>query len=183
VDISGGVASLEGRYALALFELARDSRALEAVETSLGTLKQTLAQSEEFRALAASPLIGRAEKSKGALAAAEALQLDPLTRNFIGVLARNGRLARLAQVIRAFGRLAAQHRGELTATVTSARKLDSGQVDAIKSNLKQRMGREIAVDLEVNPEILGGLIVRIGSRMIDGSIRTKLNNLALAMKG
>ena len=111
------------------------------------------------------------------------MKLDPITANFLGVLARNRRLAQLGSVIRAFNTLAARHRGEITAEVTSAHPLDDGQVDAIKQNLRTRMGRDIAVDLSVDPAILGGLVVKIGSRMIDGSIRTKLNNLAQAMKG
>ena len=99
------------------------------------------------------------------------------------MLARNGRLGQLGAVIRAFNTLAARHRGEITAEITSARPLDDGQVDAIKDNLKSRFGTDIAVDLNVDPAILGGLVVKVGSRMIDGSIRTKLNNLAQAMKG
>jgi len=99
------------------------------------------------------------------------------------VLAGNGRLSKLPDVIRSFNLLAARHRGELTAEITSARPLDAAQVDAIKQNLRTRMGRDIAVDLNVDPAILGGLVVKIGSQMIDSSIRTKLNTLAHAMKG
>ncbi len=184
VDISGGIqASLAGRYALALFELARDQKQLDAVAASLAALRQALADSDDFRALTASPLIGRDDKVKAAAATAAALGLDPLTTNFIGVLAQNRRLGELGNVIRAFTLLAARHRGEITAEITSARPLDDSQVDAIKANLRTRMGRDIAVDLNVDPAILGGLVVKIGSQMIDGSIRTKLNSLALAMKG
>ena len=111
------------------------------------------------------------------------MKLDPITANFLGVLAQNRRLAQLGDVIRAFNTLAARHRGEITAEVTSAHPLDDDQVDAIKQNLRTRMGRDIAVDLNVDPAILGGLVVKIGSQMIDGSIRTKLNTLAQAMKG
>ena len=93
------------------------------------------------------------------------------------------RLSQLGAIIRAFGMLAARHRGEITAEVTSARPLDAGQVDALKANLKSRFGSDIAVDLNVDPAILGGLVVKVGSRMIDGSVRTKLNTLAQAMKG
>lgn len=184
MDISGGIqASLSGRYALALFELARDEKKLESVSASLASLKAALAESEDFRTLTSSPLIGRVEGGKAVLAAAAAMKLDPLTTNFLGVLARNGRLGQLGAVIRAFNTLAARHRGEITAEVTSARPLDDGQVDAIKTNLRSRFGADIAVDLNVDPAILGGLVVKVGSRMIDGSIRTKLNSLAQAMKG
>lgn len=184
MDISSGIqASLAGRYALALFELARDEKQLEAVSGSLATLKQALGESDDLRALISSPLIGRDEQARAAAAVGQSLGLDQLTANFVGVLAKNRRLSQLPAVIRAFNLLAARHRGEITAEVTSARPLDDEQVAAIKQNLRTRMGRDIAVDLSVDPAILGGLVVKIGSQMIDSSIRTKLNNLAHAMKG
>jgi len=184
VDISSGIqASLAGRYALALFGLARDEKQLESVAAGLDAVRRALAESDDFRALTESPLVGRAEAVKAVAAAADAIGLDPLTRNFLGVLAQNRRLSRLPAIIRAFDTLAARHRGEITAEVVSARPLDDDQVAAIRSNLRARTGRDIAVDLDVDPAILGGLVVRIGSQRIDGSIRTKLNTLALAMKG
>lgn len=184
VDISSGIqASLAGRYALALFELARDEKRLESVDASLDAVRRALAESDELRELTTSPLVGRDDAVKAIGAAAQAIGVDPLTRNFLGVLARNRRLAQLPNVIRAFNTLAARHRGEITAEVVSARPLDDDQVAAIKQNLRARMGRDIAVDMSVDPAILGGLIVKIGSEMIDGSIRTKLNTLAQAMKG
>jgi F-type H+-transporting ATPase subunit delta len=184
VDISGGIqASLSGRYAIALFELANEQKQLDAVGASLAAVKQALAESDELRALTTSPLVGREEAVRAAAAVAGTMNLDPITANFLGVLARNRRLAQLPSVIRAFTTLAARHRGEIKAEVVSAHPLDEGQVDAIKQNLRTRMGRDIAVDLSVDPAILGGLVVQIGSQRIDGSIRTKLNNLALAMKG
>jgi len=184
VDISGGIqASLSGRYAIALFELAREEKKLDAVSESLAALKQALAESDQLRALTTSPLVGRDEAIRAVAAVAASMELDPITANFLGVLARNRRLSQLGNVIRAFATLAARHRGEITAEVTSAHKLDEGQVDAIRKNLHTRMGRDIAVDLNVDPTILGGLVVQIGSQRIDGSIRTKLNSLAQAMKG
>ena len=184
MDISGGIqASLSGRYALALFELANEQKKLEAVGRDLAAVAQALAESEDFKALTTSPLVGRDEAVKAVEATAKAMQLDTITANFLGVLAKNRRLGQLPGVIRAFNTLSARHRGELTAEVTSAHTLDDGQVDAIRQNLRTRMGRDIAVDLRVDPAILGGLVVKIESQMIDGSIRTKLNNLAQAMKG
>jgi len=184
VDISGGIqASLAGRYALALFELARDEKKLESVSASLASLKAALAESDDFRTLTTSPLIGRDASAAGAAAAVEAMKLDPLTKNFVGVLARNRRLGQLGPIIRAFNLLAARHRGEITAEVTSARPLADDQVEALKNNLRSRFGSDIAVDLQVDPAILGGLVVKVGSRMIDGSIRTKLGRLAQAMRG
>ena len=184
MENSGGIqASLAGRYATALFELARDERKLEAVGTSLAALRQALAESEELRELTTSPLIGRADALKAVKAVAASMNLDPITANFLGVMAQNRRLTQLPSVIRFFTLLAARHRGETTAEVTSAHPLDDGQVAALKANLKSRVGSDVAVDLHVDPAILGGLIVKIGSQQIDGSIRTKLNTLATAMKG
>ncbi|MGC6331321.1 F0F1 ATP synthase subunit delta [Rhizorhabdus sp. FW153] len=184
MENSGGIqASLSGRYATALFDLARDEKAIDAVSASLQTLKGALADSEDFRRLTTSPLVSRAEALKAVAATAEALGLDPLTTKFLGVLAQNRRLGQTAQVIRSFNQLAAAHRGEVTAEVTSARALTATQVKALKAKLKTQLARDVAVELSVDPSILGGLIVKVGSRQIDGSIRSKLNSLAIAMKG
>jgi F-type H+-transporting ATPase subunit delta len=184
VENSSGIqASLAGRYATALFELARDERQLDTVGASLLTVRDALRDSPELRELTTSPLVGREEALGAIRAAAIAMRVDPITANFLGVLAQNRRLGQLGNVIRFFGLLAAQHRGEITAEVTSAHPLDDDQVGALKANLKSRLGRDVAVDLTVDPTILGGLVVKVGSQMIDGSIRTKLNGLAQAMKG
>jgi F-type H+-transporting ATPase subunit delta len=184
VENSGGIqASLAGRYATALFELARDERQLEAVGASLASLKAALGESDALRGLTTSPLVSREDALKTVAAVAGAMNLDPITAKFLGVLANNRRLGQLASVIRFFNLLAASHRGETTAEVTSAHPLDDQQVAALKANLKTRIGRDVAVDLSVDPAILGGLVVKVGSQMIDGSIRTKLNTLAHAMKG
>ena len=184
VENSGGIqASLAGRYATALFDLARDERQLDAVGASLATLKDALGESDDLKALTSSPLIGRDDSMKGVAAVAGALGLDPITTKFLGVVARARRLSQLPAIMRFFNLLAASHRGETTAQVVSAHPLDQGQLAALKANLKTRLGRDVAVDLDVDPAILGGLVVKIGSQMIDGSIRTKLNTLAHAMKG
>lgn len=184
METSGGIrASLAGRYASALFELARDERQIDAVSSSLQAVRTTLDSSADLRAVTSSPLIDRTEAAKAVSATAAALQLDPTTTNFLGVLARNGRLRQLPEVIRLFGRLVADHRGETTAEVVSARPLDDEQVAALKANLGARAGRNINIDARVDPSILGGIVVRLGSQMIDASIRTKLNTLAQAMKG
>ena len=184
MEISGGIqASLAGRYATALFELAREKKTIDAVGASLATLESALAESADFRTLTTSPVISREEAVRASAASAKALKLDPVTANFLGVLAQNRRLAQLGNIIRAYNQLAAHHRGETSAEVTSAHPLDDDQVAALKRNLKARLGRDVAVDLNVDPAILGGLVVKVGSQMIDGSIRTKLNTLAHAMKG
>lgn len=184
MENSGGIqASLAGRYALALFELARDGKQLDSVGKSLAAIKATLAESGDFRALTTSPLISRDAAAAALKAVGESLKLDSLTLNFLGVLAENRRLAQLGGIIRAFGQLVSNHRGETTAEVTSAHPLSSDQLDALATQLKSRVGRDVALDVKVDPAILGGLVVKLGSQMIDSSIRTRLNTLAQAMKG
>ena len=184
METSGGIrASLAGRYASALFDLARDQRQIESVGNSLDALGQALLDSKDFGELVSSPLVSRDEAGKAFAAIAPQLKLDPITTNFLGVLARNGRKNELRAVIRAFRRLASEHRGETTAEVVTARPLNDDQLAALKSQLRARAGRDAAIDATVDPNILGGIIVKLGSQQIDASIRTKLNRLAQAMKG
>jgi F-type H+-transporting ATPase subunit delta len=184
VETSGGIrASLAGRYASALFELARDQRQIESVGKSLDGLDQALLDSRDFSELVTSPLVSREEAGKAFVALAPKLGLDPLTTNFLGVLAKNGRKKELRNVVRAFRRLAAEHRGETTAEIVTARPLNDDQLGELKQQLRARAGRDVNIDATVDPSILGGIVVRLGSQMIDASIRTKLNRLAQAMKG
>jgi F-type H+-transporting ATPase subunit delta len=184
VEQSGGIqASLSGRYATALFELARDAKKLDKVGASLATLRQALTDSDDLKRLVCSPLISRTEAARAVAALAKPLKLDPLTANFLGVLAENRRLAQLNAIIRDFNILSAHYRGETSAQVITAHPLDDGQMATLTARLKSIVGSEVAVDATVDPSILGGLIVRLGSRQIDGSIRTKHNALATAMKG
>ena len=184
METSGGIrASLAGRYASALFDLARDRRQIESVGKSLETLSQALLDSKDFSELVTSPLVSREESGRAFAALAPKLGLDPVTTNFLGVLARNGRKKELLSVIRAFRRLAADHRGEATAQVVTARPLSDGQLESLRQHLRARAGREVNIDASVDPELLGGIVVKLGSQQIDASIRTKLNRLAQAMKG
>ena len=184
METSGGIrASLAGRYASALFDLARDQRQIESVGGSLDALSQALLDSKDFAELVSSPLVSRDEAGKAFAAIAPQFNLDPITANFLGVLARNGRKGELRNVIRAFRRLAAEHRGEVTADVTTSRPLSDDQIAALKAQLRTRAGRDVTIDATVDPTILGGIVVKLGSQQIDASIRTKLNRLASAMKG
>jgi len=184
VETSGGIrASLAGRYASALFDLARDQRQIESVGNGLDALGQALLDSKDFAELVDSPLVSRDEAAKAFAAVAPALSLDPVTTNFLGVLAKNGRKNQLRPVIRAYRRLAAEHRGEVTADILTARPLNDDQLAALKTQLRGRAGREVTIDASVDPNILGGIVVSLGSQRIDASIRTKLNRLASAMKG
>ena len=178
-----GQASLAGRYASALFGLARDNKQIDAVSRSFESLSRALAESPDLTRLVASPLVTRAEAGKAIAALAPTLELDPLTGNFLGVLAHNGRLRQLPAIIAELKRLAAAHRGETTALVTSAHPLDPGQIATLKQQLTARAGRAVAIDAHVDPAILGGIVIRLGSQMIDASIRTKLDTLAQAMRG
>ena len=184
METSGGIqASLAGRYASALFDLARDERQIDSVERSLEALRQAMVDSRDFAELVASPLVDRDQAGRAFAAVAQSLNLDPITGNFLAVLARNGRKSQLLPVIRAFRRLAAEHRRETTAEVISAFPLNDDQVAQLKAQLRARAGRDVTIDAEVDPAILGGIVVKLGSQMIDASIRTKLNRLATAMKG
>ena len=184
METSGGIqASLAGRYATALFGLARDERQIEAVGRSLDALDQALLDSREFAEFIESPLIGRQEAARTLAALGAEFGLDPITTKFVGVLARNGRKRELRAIIRSFKRIAAEHRGETIAGVVTARPLGDDQVAALKAQLRTRAGRDVILEPTVDPNILGGLVVKLGSQRIDASIRTKLNRLAAAMKG
>ena len=184
MDISGGIqASLAGRYATALFDLAREGKQVEAVEASLRSIDAMIVESPEMKRLVRSPLIGREAAVAAVKAVAQSLQLDPITGNFLGVLAQNRRLVQLAAVIRTFRQLAAGHRGERSAEVTSAHPLSDEQLTTLKQKLRARVGTDVALETRVDPALLGGITVKIGSQLIDSSLRTKLNTLAQAMKG
>ncbi|HWU04279.1 MAG TPA: F0F1 ATP synthase subunit delta [Novosphingobium sp.] len=180
---AGITASLQGRYAAALFELATEKGASHFVETDLNTLGQAIAGSADLADLIRNPQVGRDAAAKAIEGVANVLGLSDLTKQFLGVLAANRRLAALPDIIRAFVAIAAAARGEVTAQVTSAHPLDAEQLAALSAKLAEREGKAIKLETSVDPDLLGGLVVRIGSRQIDSSIRTRLNSLATAMKG
>ncbi len=185
--VSVAAAGLPGRYAAALFDLAQSGKAsaktLDATARDLAILKEALAESADLRALTTSPAISREQAGKAVAALAAALGLTDLTARFLGVLAQNGRLSVLADVIRQFDLMLSAHKGATTAQVIAAHKLTATQKKALETKLKARTGRAIAVDVTVDPSILGGLIVRIGSEQIDSSIKTRLTRLGQQMKG
>jgi len=179
---SVGTSGLAGRYATALFELAEESNALDAVEADLSDLDGLLNESPELARLVRSPVISRTNQGNAMESVLEKSGAGELTRRFIGLLAQKRRLFALAAIIRAFRAKLAAHRGEITAEVISAQPLRSEQLDAVTKAIKDSVGRDVAVDVKVDATLIGGLVVRVGSRMMDGSIRTKLQNLQLAMK-
>ena len=177
------VTGLSGRYARALYELADESKQLDAVAADLRSLAGALKASDDLARLVRSPVLSRDEQGRAMAAIMEAMKLGDLTRRTVGVLAQKRRLFSLDAIIEDYLRLLAAHRGETTAEVSSARALSGDELDRLRATLKQIVGRDVAVETRVDPELLGGLVVRIGSRMLDSSIRTKLQRLELAMKG
>lgn len=176
-------AGLPGRYATALYELAHDSGALDEVAGDLARLGALIGDSRDLRHLIASPLIPRAAQAKAMAAIVAQAKLGTLARRFVGVIAGNRRLAGLPAFIAAFEALLAQRRGELAAEVTSAVPLSQSQINAISASIPGATGRKVRLVLNVDPKLIGGLRVKIGSRLVDASIAAKLSRLQLAMKG
>ncbi|MFQ3666231.1 MAG: F0F1 ATP synthase subunit delta [Sphingomonadaceae bacterium] len=174
---------LAGRYAAALFDLAETDKALDATERALATLEEALNASDDLRKVISDVRLSRAEMGATLAAIADQLELPDLVRRFLGVLAANGRASALPDVIAAFRRQLAAHRGEATAEVVAAHKLTAAQHKALAAKLKARTGRDMQLAVTVDPSILGGLIVRIGSEQIDTSVKTRLQRLGARMKG
>lgn len=176
----GGLAT---RYAAALFELAEGKHQLDAVAADLAALAKMVADSADLKRLINSPVLSRAEQGKAMAAVLKAAGLNELTQKFIGLVAQNRRLFAVPAMIKAFQKMLADKRGEMTAEVTAARPLTDAQQAAVSDAIKRVVGGKVAIDVKVDPSLLGGLIVRIGSRMIDNSLKTKLQKLQFAMKG
>lgn len=174
---------LASRYATALFELADERGALDAVAGDLASLEGLIGESAELRELMRNPVVSRKAQAAAVTALAEHAKLGELTRGLLGVLAGNRRLFSLPGIIRAYQAMLAARRGEVTAEVTSAVPLDAAQLEALRTSVSRFAGRAVSLRAEVDPRLLGGLIVRIGSRMVDASLRAKLRQLELAMKG
>jgi F-type H+-transporting ATPase subunit delta len=184
VDLSAGIkASLAGRYASALFDLASEAGTVTAVEGDLANLESAMRESAELRALIKNPEVSREALGRVLAGLSQQMKLSGLTASFIGVLAQNRRAGALPAVIRAFTLIAAAQRGEVTAEVASAHPLTDDQLATLETKLRAREGRTVKIKTRVEPDLLGGLVVTIGSQRIDSSIRSRLNSLAQAMKG
>ena len=179
-SVTSGIA---GRYATALFELARDRGALDEVAQDLADLAVMYDESEDLQRLLRSPVIGHEAQGRAIAAVLERAGVQPMTRNFVGVVAGNRRLFALRDMIKVFRALLAEHRGEIVAEVASAQALNDSQVAAIKSELSAVMRTDVNLETKVDPALLGGMVVKVGSRMVDSSLRTKLQNLKFAMRG
>jgi F-type H+-transporting ATPase subunit delta len=171
-----------GRYAQALFDLANDQNEVPAVEADLKSLKAALRESRELRTLLGSPAFTAEDKAKGLAGIAQAAKLHPTTRKFLGLLAANGRASELGAVITGFEALAAKARGAVSAEVTTAVPLTDAQAKGVAAALRQALGKDPEIATRVDPAILGGIKVRVGSRLFDASLRSKLDSLKFALK-
>ena len=177
------MASMAGRYAAALFDLAKEQRQLEQVERDLTTLQGMLDASGDLQRLVRSPVISAEDQERGLAALLEKAGISGLTANFVRLIARNRRLFAVADMLKNFRALLARERGEVSADVTSAHALTSEQMQLLSDTLRTSIGKNVRIHTRVDPGVLGGLIVKVGSKMIDNSLRTKLSNLKVAMKG
>ena len=177
------MATMAGRYAAALFELAKDQRHLDEVERDLSALSQMLDQSADLRRVVLSPVITTDDQAKAFNAILARVGVAGLVGNFVNLIVRNRRLFALKDMIKAFRALLARERGEVSADVTSAHPLTPAQTQALADTLRTSIGKNVRIDTRVDPNLLGGLVVKVGSRMIDSSLRTKLNNLKVVMRG
>ena len=178
-NTSSGVA---GRYAKALFELALEREALDQVAADLTRFNAALDASEDLARLVKSPVFSAEAQGRALAAVLEKLEIEGLTRNFLLLTAKNRRLFATLDMSQAFRAMLARHRGETSATVTAASKLTETQLTALQRALKAALGKEVMLEERVDASLLGGLVVKVGSRMIDSSLRTRLNSLKVAMK-
>jgi F-type H+-transporting ATPase subunit delta len=175
--------SLAGRYAKAVFELAQEENAIDALERDFVALKAMISESADLARLVRAPVFSSDEQAKGMKAVLSAMQASSITTRTVLLLAAKRRLFVLTDIIRAFEKLVAFQRGEVSAQVTSARPLSDAQTEELKNILRSKLGREARLETKVDPSLLGGLVVKVGSRMIDSSLRTKLDGLRVAMRG
>ena len=176
------LSGVAGRYAGALFELAVESGAIEACEEDLTRIETLLGESADLRRLIRSPVFSAEQQFDAMSAILDRMETGGLVGNFVRLVARNRRLFVLPDMITAFHRLAAAHRGEVSAEVVTAMPLSGSNMDALKEALNEVTGKDVAISARTDPALLGGLVVRLGSRMIDTSLRSKLNSLKTRMK-
>ncbi|HEY0300778.1 MAG TPA: F0F1 ATP synthase subunit delta [Rhizomicrobium sp.] len=174
---------LAGRYATAVFDLANDTGSIDAVEKDFVSLRNMLDQSADLTRVFRSPAFSKETQAKALKAILGAMGAAKLTTQFVLLLAAKRRLFAFGDIIRAFERMVARQRGEVQAQVTSARVLSDAEIEGLRAALKAKLGREPRLETKVDPTLLGGLVVKVGSRMIDSSLRTKLNGLRIAMRG
>jgi F-type H+-transporting ATPase subunit delta len=180
---STDIGAIADRYAAALFELAEQDAALQKVEADLKELKAMIGASRDLQIILKSPVVPRAQQGAAISALADKAGWNDLTRKFLGLVAKNRRLFALRAIVDAYLSRLAALRGEVTAEVTSATALTAAQKKSLSAALKSVVGKDVLLDLVVDPQLLGGMVAKIGSRMIDASLKTKLQQLTLALKG
>jgi len=176
------IAGMAGRYATALFDLALESKKLAPVEKDLNRFEKMLDSGADLRRLVESPVFSAEDQSRALEAILKQAGIKGVCANFLGLVAANRRLFAVRDIIRAFRALTARHRGEVTAEVTTASALTPAQTKRLAAVLKSSIGSDVQIDTKLDPSLLGGLVVKVGSRMVDNSLKTKLDNLKLAMK-
>ena len=182
--MSSGSTGLAGRYAGALYALAIDSNKVDSIHDELGRLSDLIDESQDLRRLLDSPILSREEQKRAITTIMEKAGADALTVKFLGTLASNGRLSALPRVIQAFQQEHARRRGQVSAEVISAVALDDNRKVVVEKTVARLAGSDkVLLSMRVDPSLIGGLVLRIGSRMIDTSIKTKLSRLESAMKG
>ena len=176
------VSGVSGRYATALFDLARDENAVDAVKADLGRFEALLDESADLERLVRSPVFTSDVQGKALAAVLEKAGIGGIAANFLKSLTANRRLFLVRDVIRAFGVLVSRFKGEASADVTVAEPLSDKNLEALKAALKEVTGKDVSLNINIDPSIIGGLVVKLGSRMVDSSLRTKLNSIKHAMK-
>lgn len=176
------ISGVAQRYAGSLFDLALQAKSVAQVEKDLGRIEAMISESEDLRRLINSPVFSTEDQLHAISAVADKAGITGLVGNFLRVVAGNRRLFVLSGIIKAFYLIAAESRGEVAADVTSAVELTSAQQNELKATLKGVAGKDVTINVTVDPSLLGGLIVKLGSRQIDTSLRTKLSSLKLALK-
>ena len=179
---SGIVSGMAGRYATALFELALESKAVDQVKSDLASFDAMVASSPDLTRLVRSPVFSTEDQAKALSAILDKAGIKGIAVNFLRVVAANRRLFAVREIIRGFNKLVATYKGEVTAQVTVAEQLNDARMNDIRSALREVTGKDVQVDVAVDPSIIGGLKVKLGSRMVDASLRTKLNSIKIAMK-
>lgn len=180
---SAKATGLAQRYATALFELAREAEKLDTVGNELAGIVRQMDENADLRRLVESPVIGREEQGRAIGAISEKAGMDDLTSRFLGLLAQHRRLFALPGIAKAFAAMVAEHKGELAAEVVSAVPLGEAELETLKTSIAGYVGQAVTVETRVDPTLLGGVVVRVGSRMLDASLRSKLKQLEQSLKG
>ena len=178
-SISSGIAA---RYATAIFEISKEGKSLESLASNLSDLQSALAESADLRDLISSPVVSRADQGAAIAAIGKQMGLEKVLQNGLGLMAEKRRLFVLPQLVKQLQEMIAEDKGEMTADVTSAQELTEAQSDKLAQTLKARMGKDVKINATVDESLIGGLVVKVGSKMIDTSIRSRLNSLQNAMK-